>query len=353
MLPSSYILSSTGFIVGVQIAKLLVSRVLGTKKGIETSESKLQELYLILVVAVALYAIKYAYEQSFIFGGDENGDGNGLVNHYENLGVGRHTRPKQIIAAFKKLRGSLDAVRLHNKEAQDRYLDLKFSYDVLLDEATRNVYNLFGPGHGGEDPRNDELALVCNLMAVYVYFGFCAVMATASKAMHASRIWIMILVVSILILDVMLRVVPDVMEIPSCFPVTMTEYELMLLAYSLVPLMITVLAAVAEYLYVDVHITTAKVVERVMESKRSMGTLLREYRAVVLSVANGSETRASMAQTLRNVTAVTNRLVGGMEESTDEVDDMVEKLRAANSNPFASYYWMIFVAMYGFVYLFQ
>lgn len=353
MLPSRFVVSSTAFLVAARSVELLACRfvpvVFGGKGDAKSSSNKAKRLYLVVAAIVALYSAKYAYEQNYFT--EEGVDVH--VNHYDVLGVGRHTKPRSIISAFKKLRGPLDAERMHNHAAQERYLDLKYSYDTLLDESSRDVYNLFGPGYDDEDPRNNELSLVCGLMAIYFYFGFCATMVTSTRATRASRMWTTILIVAILILDVLLRVVPNVIEIPTCLPYSMTEHELMLVIYSIIPLAIALLAVVADWLFVDTNLTTVQAVEEVMESKRAMGSLLEKYKAMVLSVASPSTSKAGAVAAVEDVDSVTRGLAEKMEESGDAVDTLVQRLREANSNPFSSYYWIIFIVLYGIMYLFQ
>jgi hypothetical protein len=353
MLPSRFVVSSAAFLVAARSVQLLANwlvPVLYEAKGdAKSSSHKAKKLYLVVAAIVALYSTKYAYEQNFF-----DKDGIDLhINHYNVLGIGRHTKPRSIINAFKKLRVPLDAERMHNHAAQERYVDLKYSYDTLLDESSRDVYNLFGPGYDDEDPRNNELSLVCGLMAIYFYFGFCATMVTSTRATRASRMWSMILIVTILILDVLLRVVPNVIEIPTCLPYSMTEHELMLVIYSIIPLAITLLAVVADWLFVDMNLTTVQAVEEVMESKRAMGNLLEKYKEMVLSVASPNTSKVDAVVAVEDVDSVTRGLADKMEESGDAVDTLVQRLREANSNPFSSYYWIIFIVLYGVMYLFQ
>jgi hypothetical protein len=351
MISSNYVLSGTIFLTLTSIVQETICYVVGTSKNDDSPAARTSRLKAVLAALVGMYACKYAYEQNMISGFERDVQ----FNHYDNLGVGRHARPMQIIATFKKLRSELDVNRLTSSEAQERYEEVKYSYDLLLDESTRNVYNLFGPGYEGEDPRNNELSLVSGLAAVYLFFLFCTMMTTTNRAAKASRIWIMIVIVAVLIFDVLLRIVPDVIEIPKCFPASMTEHELMLQCYSILPLIIAVLRAVAEWLYVDTHLSTIRALEHAVEQKRGLTSLLKHFHSVVSKAGEPGLGKVGAAKVLVGAQSLTRGVAQRMEESVDSMDDCVETLRnsSSNSNPFASYYWIIFVVIYGLIYLFQ
>ena len=61
-------------------------------------------------------------------------------------------------------------------------------------------------------------------------------------------------------------------------------------------------------------------------------------------------------QDLETITSASQKIEGLKENistASDKMNEIVEVLKNSSSNPGSNYYWIIFVAMYGGIYLFQ
>ena len=90
-------------------------------------------LYIALTFIVTGLAIKLGYE---LYGMDKN--------YYEVLEVSRHSSVLDIRQAYKQISKKLHPDKNHAANAEEMFQQVKTAYDVLMDEAQRDVYNRFG-----------------------------------------------------------------------------------------------------------------------------------------------------------------------------------------------------------------
>jgi hypothetical protein len=299
--------------------------------------------YSCIGICVALWTIKCVVEQQL----------NPNINLYEILGVSRHSSPFQIRKEFRNLKKQLDAARLQDPIAQADYTTIKNSYDIMMDESNREIYNLFGEDYIDADPRKDELSMLIAIMACYIFFGISAHIMSMPRAARACRTWIMILLVFMMIFDFMIRVIGYI-SIPKWYllPSTMTEFELLGVFFNVLPLAIAILRCVAEKLYVDSDLTTKEVVITMTQQKQELKTLLYSMKSLLKNNRNRDQEQDKR----NNLAAVRQELIRVnkiSQEYGDKADHMIKALKTTNSNPISNYYWIIFIVIYASMYLFQ
>jgi hypothetical protein len=119
-----------------------------------------------------------------------------------------------------------------------------------MDEEMRAIYDRFGEEYIESDPRLDELKLLSNVAAVYLFWAVATYVFTLPVGARVARTWITIFGVVLLILEVMLCITET--ALPPWFPNKVTEGELIEYLHMGFPVVIAVLRCLAEYLYVDI-----------------------------------------------------------------------------------------------------
>lgn len=75
-------------------------------------------------------------------------------DYYEILGVGKDADQKEIKLAYRRLAKKYHPdLNRKDKEAKDKFIELKEAYDTLIDPVKRKIYD-----QAGYDPRNIDLS---------------------------------------------------------------------------------------------------------------------------------------------------------------------------------------------------
>lgn len=82
-----------------------------------------------------------------------------------------------------------------------------------------------------------------------------------------------------------------------------------------------------------------------------MNGVLHQLQVMISAVGNKNQQHD--ANTAEMITSKLAELRDIMEQSTDSASSIIDTLKNSSSNPGSSYYWLIFVFLYGGVYFFQ
>jgi hypothetical protein len=137
---------------------------------------------------------------------------------------------------------------------------------VLMDESQRDIYNRFGLESLAFDPRLDELKLLSTLSALYLYWLVATYIITIPIAGKASRTWIAIFGIGVVILEISLCLTES--SLPSWTPSTLTEHELVGHIHSIFPAVIIAFANLATSLYVDIDKTSIGVLKELTQQQK-------------------------------------------------------------------------------------
>jgi curved DNA-binding protein CbpA len=354
-----------------------------------SSLKRSRALYILAAIATAGFGVKLAYDNA------------SSVNYYEVLGVPRHAAPMTVLKRYKDAMKDLSSLRLrsnhgHSEEGEgdgDR-LELqmelcKRAYNTLIDEQAREVYNRFGSSsssfsslfsrstEGGPDPRNDELALLLSILAVYAFWGACSLVMTAHGAASAARAPVALVLAGMLVIDGIARLssleIPDLtVDVPSpgfdlLSPQHLTEGECVSFMYSLFPLVLVLLRGQAESAFIDTDAAVVAVlvgaVQQAGAAEVALGALkeqlelhaTRQQQGQGQGQKEGDEEEMSPQLVHARVAA----LISDMEVSGEAIEQVVARLVAGGTSgsgsgsSLSSYTWLIFVMLYGAFFLFQ
>lgn len=295
-------------------------------------------LYSSLACILALIAAKLSFDM---------GDIQLQSNYYDTLEVGRHSSVLEIRQAYKKV--SRKSHPDKNRQSKDVDLsvfhEVQTSYDVLMDEKNRDVYNRFGKDSVGSDPRTDELKLISDIMAGYLFWALVTYVATVTQSTKMCRTWITLMLLVIMVVEVSFSLTESCL--PSWMPSQLTEYKLIAYMHSAFPGLILLCRCVAEHLFVDYNQVTAEVLTSVSQNQESLRDLLQHLERLVADKSNDQQLTQSLV--LVKVSEIRNDMVSVDERASRALDT----LKKASSNPLSSYYWLVFVVIYGGVYFFQ
>ena len=135
-----------------------------------------------------------------------------------------------------------------------------------MDESQRDIYNRFGLESVAFDPRLDELKLLSSLAAVYLFWIVSTYILTIPVASRASRTWIAIVGIGMLVLEISLCLTES--TLPGWMPATLTEQELMRHIHSAFPAIIVGLASLSTSLYVDIDKTSIGVLKELTSHQK-------------------------------------------------------------------------------------
>lgn len=138
----------------------------------------------------------------------------------------------------------------------------KHSFQVLMDEEHRDMYNRFGSERFDFDPRKDELKLISDVAVMYLFLGITAYVMTLPVGARTSRTWLTVLGIAMLAVEVTFKLTNA--TIPAWMPESLTEHQLVFYLHSFFPLLVAVLRIVAESLYVDADQTSLAVLKEVL-----------------------------------------------------------------------------------------
>ena len=264
---------------------------------------------------------------------------------YSILAVGRHSSPLEIRHAFKKISLKLHPDKNPSKDAEVLFQKVKLSYDVLMDEKNRDIFNRFGYSAVGSDPRVDELKLISDTGVIYLMWGLATYFTTLTSGSKLARTWIILFLIIVLVAHVSFTLTEA--SFPLWFPAFLTEFELVMLLQSVFPGVLLLFRSLAEYLYVDSNKITSEAITHIKSNQSALSELLGEIEQLVASEETTSDHHAQDLQ--MKVAAVRNQLIQSDEQALMALDT----LKKSSSSPGSSYYWLIFVVIYGGVYLFQ
>ena len=282
------------------------------------------------------------------------------LNHYKVLQISKQANSIQIMKAFKKYKKlniqkeSASADQEEVKAQQPHQFEqIKKSHSILSDETKRDIYNRFGNMSLEIDPRKDELLLITNIIVVYIFWGAVTFIMTLPKAFRECRVWSTIILVVMLVLDVIFRLTE--IALPSWFSNlnyfnATTENDMLSSMYSVYPIILSLLCSVGVYLYVDTDQSTILLIEEIIRQKNIGKNLLHESKDLLLQNSNSNskndvDTRRISEFLQKNM----YKSIEKMQHSSFSADTVIENLKNGNSNPLASYYWLIFVTLYGVV----
>ena len=130
-----------------------------------------------------------------------------------------------------------------------------------MDEAQRDIYNRFGTNFLEFDPRKDEMKLIADTGVVYLFWIVVGYIMTLPRSARACRPWLGILGVALLAAEVCFQLTET--ALPEWTQYSLTEYELLFILQSFFPCLVASLRCLAEYLYVDVDMTSIAVLKEV------------------------------------------------------------------------------------------
>lgn len=220
-----------------------------------------------------------------------------------------------------------------------------------MDEGLRDVYNRFGSGSLEFDPRKDEVKLVSDMAAVYVFWGVVAFVMTANTAARAARTWITVLGIALLVVETMFSLTEASMP-AWMLPATLTEHELLFHLHSAFPVAIAMLSALSVSLHVDVNQTSLAVLKNVFVQQKAAQEVLAQMETAI-DIAKKPTLSAEDIAAVEGVRARVVQLKGTMESMDDDCSRRIEDLRASSSNPGSGYHWIVFVLLYGGIYFLQ
>jgi hypothetical protein len=167
-----------------------------------------------------------------------------------------------------------------------------------MDESQRDIYNRFGVESLAFDPRLDELKLLSTLSALYLYWLVATYIITIPIAGKASRTWIAIFGIGVVILEISLCLTES--SLPSWTPSTLTEHELIGHIHSIFPAVIIAFANLATSLYVDIDKTSIGVLKELTHQQKvrnavySYCEILQDYMENILSRSTTNSMRYSV-----------------------------------------------------------
>lgn len=296
-------------------------------------KNKKNSLLIALAVVFAALAIKIGWDLS----NDSN-------NYYKVLDVGRHTSALDIRKSYKQISRVLHPDKNPSPNAVAEFQKAKTAYDVLMDEKLRDIYNRFGAGSLSFDPRLDELKLISGFGVVFIFWLVIIFITTVPMGTRASRTWMAIVGVGILVLEVTFRATAS--ELPSFFPKQMTEHELLTFCHRLYPGLMVALRCISEYFYVDVDEVSVEYLKEMETQHASMGSMLALLKNSVAG-NNGTHNASNRETVARTV----DSLIESIDASSAKCAQLIHTLKTSVDDPAAGYYWLIMVVMYGCAYM--
>jgi hypothetical protein len=268
----------------------------------------------------------------------------GTPNYYSRLEVNRHSSTMDVRQAYKRLSLKLHPDKNPSSESIEKFAKVKAAYDVLMDEKSRDLLNRFGDLNLKTDPRSDELQLIGEIAVRYLFWMLLTFVATASTSTRVCRTWAAIVLLSIMGVEVAFALTET--SLPQLFSGQWTEYEIVTMLHCVYPCIVLGLRSVAESVFVDVNDASVSVISELTSAQASVQGLLCELEA---SLAPDSST----TDDFDNIHVKVVGIRGAMQAYEAKAMAGIERLRKSSANPGSSYYWLIFVALYGGVYLLQ
>lgn len=216
-----------------------------------------------------------------------------------------------------------------------------------MDEKQRDIYNRFGDENLEFDPRQDEIKLLTETVVVFLGWGVTAYTFTIPSGARSCRTWVAIGGLVLLALEIAFILTESVL--PSnlgILPKFLTEYEFNLFCHSLFSLVIAALRCLGEAYYVDADKTSILVLEGVIESQKKMDLLLQHLQQALSRTDTKIEDRLDVKSELEELQQT-------IETNHQQASKIVEDLKNSSNSIGSNYYWIVFVVMYGGIYLLQ
>lgn len=299
-------------------------------KDVKSRKSKL--IVTLLIVGLA-FIVKFGYENSLQ-----------TPNFYSKLEINRYASVLDVRKAYKKISKQLHPDKNTAPDADEQFQAIKKAYDVLMDEGQRDVYNRFGENFLEFDPRNDELKLLSDIAVVYIGWGVLSYIFTLSPGAKSCRTWIAIVAMIMLFMEVTFRLTET--TLPSFLPAHMTENEVISYFHLLFPAIVAALRCFSEAYYVDLDLASIEILKRIAETHKAMNSVLFQMQSFI---EHKDESVASAEQLSSKITELRD-VIQTTHSSTQET---ILELKSSSTSFGSNYYWIIFVLIYGGVYLFQ
>jgi hypothetical protein len=236
-----------------------------------------------------------------------------------------------------------------------------------MDENLRDTYNRFGAQSLDFDPRKDELKLILDFVIVYLFWGIVAYISTLPSAARGGRTWITICGIVVMITEISFKLTES--TLPEWFPQKLTEYELIYYLHSMFPTIIALLRALSEANYMDLDQTSISVITEVCKHQKVIRSTFLEFLSLLIfAQAMNSmlqEFEVMLETTKKTITDSTEPVQLGivkekvltLRSELDSIDDqytyIIDDLKSSTSSVGSSYYWVIFVVLYGGIYFFN
>jgi hypothetical protein len=306
------------------------------KFGSKQDSRQIWSLYLAIGAVIVLASVKLYYDAS-----------QGLpMNYYGVMEVSRHHNVLDIRRSYKSLSRKYHPDKNPEPDAELAFNNIKIAYDVLIDEAQRDLYNRFGPGNVEFDPRKDEIKLMIDVATGFLFWSFFTYVVTIPVSWRGSRSWIAVLALFCLVVEVTFTM--SEVEIPTFLPPTLTEFELIFYLHSIFPVVVMLLGIIAQYFYVDVDQTSIDTLNHVIVHQKAMSEMLGkvEHLLEVAKSANPSGQQKATEECKERI----NELRESMEEEAVSLASKIQSLKSSASSLAGEYHWVVLVVVYGLIF---
>eukprot|EP01035_Chromulina_nebulosa_P017512 gene17512-23073_t len=267
------------------------------------------------------------------------------------LGTGRQSSPLQIRQSYKKVSKLYHPDRNPSSDAQIKFQSIKSAYDILMDESQRVIYNKFGEQSINFDPRLDELKLLSEIAVVFVGWGVLSYIFTSPIGARACRTWVAILALVLLAIEITFTVMDtEIPKISNPLFQYLTEYELVLLSHSIYPLILSVLRVISEHYYVDIDTTLVEILKGIVGTQSAIAQLLNQLQQSLDEYIHNNNNHNTSTEELE---LKIKELKEVLDLSNNSSNYIINELKKSSNNLGSNYYWIIFVVMYGGIYLLQ
>jgi hypothetical protein len=238
-----------------------------------------------------------------------------------------------------------------------------------MDENLRDTYNRFGAENLDFDPRKDELKLILDFMIVYLFWGIVAYISTLPSAARGGRTWIIICGIVIMVTEISFKLTES--SLPEWFPRKLTEYELIYYLHSIFPTIVALLRALSEANYMDLDQTSVNAINEVCRHQKviplnclslsilpmpffdqAVNQMLQEFE-LMLETTKKTITDSTEPVQLEIVKEKILTLRSELDSTDDRYTYIIDDLKSSTSSVGSSYYWVIFVVLYGGIYFFN
>lgn len=137
---------------------------------------------------------------------------------------------------------------------------------ILMDNNSRETYDLFGADGLKFDPRNDELHLMLGVFSAYTCWWVILFVVTIPKQARSARGWSQLALLLMMLVEVFVYLAD--LRIPFKDTIPMTEYEFINLLHSLFPFVMAILFCYSSHIYQDSDGLLAEFVETTARTQK-------------------------------------------------------------------------------------